>query len=339
MRENHVVYCLACLSLCLVQVSAADRILFAGQSNMVGHTRDSPWSMSATLFDSFANLTASNSADKDDATFQRSLHLEIRQLFFSQCLARKWNIESDCNASSWSVTEAVMDLHHRGLVEGITEKVPHAYCTYKGDHSPYNSPPRGQVLEPTPVAYDSQCGFTFGHEFMFARSMVDRGFYQNHHHSGGDDTVIIDKVAVGGTEIYQHWYPEQGLFWPDIHDTIHSISNSSDQWVAFVWHQGSQESWTAQDTSLTYLGNLTHLVSTVRKLMCDSNNNNNNSPNSALCDDEGSWIPVVIVSAIDCRGHGWILSWKTATTTAAAARRKRWGFLVSTPVPKQWNCH
>ena len=116
--------------------------------HLVGHTRDQPWSMSQTLFDLFVALldnvtdaAAIALPDDDEQTRQddaivvdEQLQSALRALYNNQCLAKHWNSASDCNVTSWSVTDQIMDLHHRGLLKGLKDPVSaNIYCTYQGD--------------------------------------------------------------------------------------------------------------------------------------------------------------------------------------------------------------
>ena len=128
--------------------SCPKRLGRRSHQHMVGHTLDQPWSMSQTLFDLFVALldnvtdaAAIALPDDDEQTRQddaivvdEQLQSALRALYNNQCLAKHWNSASDCNVTSWSVTDQIMDLHHRGLLKGSKDPVSaNIYCTYQGD--------------------------------------------------------------------------------------------------------------------------------------------------------------------------------------------------------------
>ena len=99
----------------------------------------------------------------------------------------------------------------------------------------------------------------------------------------------LHKVARGGSGLYEHWYPNHGMHWNLLRSAIEEQRGQQGDWKGFIWHQGSQAVWSAQqygeDRSLTYYGNLTGLVSEVRELMFQNSI-------TWQCKEE---IPVVIV--------------------------------------------
>ena len=107
----------------------------------------------------------------------------------------------------------------------------------------------------------------------------------------------ISKVAVGGTEIYKDWFPGVGKYWPDLNFTIHS---SIGKWQGFAWYQGENDCFSFQsqtdpstgnyigeDTSYTYLSNLTAFVDIVRQEIVDS-------PSGQHFNNDPTQVPVAI---------------------------------------------
>jgi hypothetical protein len=132
--------------------------------------------------------------------------------------------------------------------------------------------------------WDANCGYSFGHELMFSRTL-ELQMGMNH------TSFEMVKHSKSGTSIYNHWYPDVGLFWPGLQQTIQSRKGSGINWKGFIWHQGSQEAWSeknyGEDRSLTYLGNMTGLIRQLRQEMFDAS-------------EFGTWqckeeIPVVVV--------------------------------------------
>jgi hypothetical protein len=138
------------------------------------------------------------------------------------------------------------------------------------------------------TVWDSNCGHSFGHELTFSRTLE-----MQMNQTTNFETV---KNSHGGSEIYRDWYPNHGRYWNELQSSIRSRKGSGN-WKGFLWHQGTQgmrrlydvlyvysvldltillpllyhfhatEAWTEEDTSLTYLGNLTGLIKEVRKEM------------------------------------------------------------------------
>jgi len=116
------------------------------------------------------------------------------------------------------------------------------------------------------------------------------------------------KNSHGGSQIHRDWYPNHGRYWDKLQSSIRSRKGSGN-WKGFLWHQGTQgmaiivccfyvdlsnhtsssitEAWTEEDTSLTYLSNLTGLIKEVRKEMLAAS-----EPDTWQCAEE---IPVVVV--------------------------------------------
>lgn len=274
-------------------VRAGDRYLLAGQSNAVGHTTDATFSFAPTLFSDFVQLIreASPNNPQNRTQSREEIRQQIQELYTEKAKYREKPLPDDEIAmEAESISHAVMNLYDRKLLteETLLQSVPHAFCTYRyGDRErPEDNVKTGGVAQPTPIRYDSGCGFSFGHEFFFARSLIEQGYYYADNRTDSQASMTVDKVAVSGTSLFQHWFPGTGKFWPQIAQTIVSIPKQ-DTWKGIIWHQGSQEEWTeTDDTSLTYRGNLTTWIQHVRERMCATN---------PTCHDKGLHIPVIIV--------------------------------------------
>lgn len=160
-----------------------------------------------------------------------------------------------------------------------------------------------------PTVWNANCGGSFGHELMFSRALELEMGHQNR--------FEVVKNAHDGTEIHEYWYPDNGKYWYKLQSSIRSRKGYGN-WKGFIWHQGIQglckisimhmleavhhfltllcaksllpqdslKKKGVEDTSLTYLGNLTGLIAEVRAEMFDAS--------------EGAWqckqeIPVVVV--------------------------------------------
>ena len=144
----------------------------------------------------------------------------------------------------------MLELQDRGLMDNLNNPLDYATCSFLD--------PGRSNQQSTNVGPYSDCGNTFGSEFMFARSL---------HGTGGPlwnaRDFEIPKVARGGSEIYKDWNVQDGSMWTALNETIH---NTPGIWRAFVWHQGENDVFVGDngDTSFTYKGNLTTLIEQVR---------------------------------------------------------------------------
>jgi outer membrane biosynthesis protein TonB len=143
----------------------------------------------------------------------------------------------------------ILELDDRGLLDNLDDSLDYATCSFVD--------PGRSNQQSTAVGPYSDCGFTFGSEVMFARSLHAAGPPWN------SRDFEIPKVARGGSEIYDDWNVQDGSMWTALNETIH---NTPGVWRAFVWHQGENDVFLNDngDTSLTYQGNLTTLIEHVR---------------------------------------------------------------------------
>jgi len=133
----------------------------------------------------------------------------------------------------------------------------------------------------TPTVWNANCGGVFGPELLFSRTLELEMGQKNHFEAV--------KNARGGTKIHEHWYPGHGKYWRKLRSSIRSRKGYGN-WKAFIWHQGIQDALKDhryEDTSLTYLGNLTGLIHQVRVEMFDAS-----KAGTWQCKEE---IPVVVV--------------------------------------------
>ena len=48
------------------------------------------------------------------------------------------------------------------------------------------------------------------------------------------------KIAIGGSRMYEGWYPGHGLYWNTLRDSIRNRTGTGKNWKAFLWAQGEQ---------------------------------------------------------------------------------------------------
>mmetsp|Transcript_23014 Transcript_23014/g.34333 ORF Transcript_23014/g.34333 Transcript_23014/m.34333 type:complete len:601 (+) Transcript_23014:77-1879(+) len=255
-----------------------DLFLLSGQSNMVGHTTSAEsmtgsadyWNTIKSILDS-AVTAAANGGTGNLTSMEEQLYNVI------------YEANESNNQVATTLTNGVMDLYKSGLLNGLDTPLQFGKCSFQeaSDSKVYDVS-RGTV----PISSKSNCGHSFGHELLFARTM-ELGSSMNYNTTRDFE---LHKVARGGSGLYEHWYPNHGMHWDLLRSAIEERrGHQGDDWKGFIWHQGSQAVWSAQqygeDRSLTYYGNLTGLVNEVRELMFQ---------NSVTwrCKEE---IPVVIV--------------------------------------------
>eukprot|EP00984_Skeletonema_dohrnii_P035252 scaffold34795_cov183-Skeletonema_dohrnii-CCMP3373.AAC.1 len=235
-----------------------DLFLLSGQSNMVGHTTSSEsMTGSADYWNSIKSILDSATANGGSG----SGNLTIMQEQLYNIIYKENENIYESNESNGQVattlTNGVMDLYKSGLLTDLDTPLQFGKCSFQeaSDSRVYDVS-RGTV----PISTTSNCGHSFGHELLFARTM---------------ELGSMNFNTTREFELHKSAIEEQ--------------KGQQGEWKGFIWHQGSQAVWSAQqygeDRSLTYYGNLTGLVSEVRELMFQNSS-------SWRCKEE---IPVVIV--------------------------------------------
>lgn len=255
---------------CGYGVQAKDLYLFAGQSNMVGHTtsgssigrNDALWTDVREILQQGNNATIMY-ADLYDTLYYPNLR-DIDAIGAAEVAAKE--------------AEELVSLYNYGLLNDLNTSTASGYCSFldvnKDTGSTINR--SGGTV---PSNWAANCGRSFGHEWEFSR-YLDK--YKN---ITTNDFEAV-KVASEGSQIHKHWYPEYGTIWGEVEKKIANKANEGN-WMGFVWHQGTQETHASdEDTSITYLGNLTDLVERVRTDMFTE------TPGTWNCKEE---IPAVIV--------------------------------------------
>ena len=246
-----------------------DLFLLSGQSNMIGHTTSK---QSITSTDVYWNTIKSIVESGDLGMMEENLHNVIYETnFFNEQVAT-------------TLTNGLMELYKSLLLKDLDTPLSLGKCSFKeASESSNGIITVDDVSQGTvPIKWDANCGRIFGHELLFSRTLELEMSYTNE--------FEMHKVARGGSEIFEHWYPNHGLHWNLLKEAIEERKGEGVDWKGFIWHQGSQEAWSereyGEDRSLYYYGNLTGLVNEVRTLMFE------NSASYWQCKEE---IPVVIV--------------------------------------------
>jgi len=216
-------------------------IAFAGQSNVIGHNIEG--------------------ASSDRAQYSGILEIlgndSLTEIEKEAALKAKFD-EADEGTVYPDVSpflaRYILELDDRGLMNGIDDPLDYAKCSFV-------DPGRVGQFPAVPVSPYSRCGFSFGGELMFARSLYSTGAPWT------SQDFELPKVAQGGTEIFNDWNINDGRLWRALNNTIHTTEGT---WRALVWHQGENDCFVGADgidTSFTYEGNLTALMTQAREEM------------------------------------------------------------------------
>ena len=232
--------------------NAEPLFLFSGQSNMLGHSSD--------------EQSVGGTATLQHYLFENFLKHpnvgELKQKLKKILIYKKMYDQDDVIENQ---TTLLMELYNKKIVgPHMAENHSSAKCFCRDPSGETKNHPD----TPTPMAPFINCGASFGHELAFSHAL------SSHNPAWKNVPFTAAKVAVGGTEIYRDWYPGLGTYWEDLNRTIHSTPGN---WYGFAWHQGENDCFTNKnrdDTTLTYLGNLTELVSKVRVELFQANKNN-----------------------------------------------------------------
>lgn len=280
-EEHAMIPELVRLLICVIQAiiikippaAADDLFLLSGQSNMDGYTtRRQSLTGNATYWMSIKSILTN---EEDHLKMKTELYDVIYE-----ANERKGGAEEVAN----SLTNELMHLYHQGLLNDLDAPLAMGKCSFvtpkKKNLGELKQISGGSV----PTSWDANCGYSFGHEWMFSRTLELQ--------MGMNNTAFeMVKHSCGGTAIYKHWYPDIGVFWPGLQQSIRDRIGVGNNWKGLIWHQGSQETWSekklGEDRSLTYLGNMTGLIRELRQEMYAAS-----EPGTWQCKEE---IPVVVV--------------------------------------------
>ncbi|EJK43692.1 hypothetical protein THAOC_37838, partial [Thalassiosira oceanica] len=260
-----------------------DFFLLGGQSNMVGHTTgmESLGAMSGERSEQYwSDLKSTLGATKVGSLRNPSdmTRLGRRSVLYKTVYdAHEGLFHNSAADIAQTLTSETMKLLRAGLLDQIDSPPELGSCSFLEPRMDALTLDVSSGIQP--LVPGSNCGYSFGHELMFGRTLELQL-------AQGSRYEMV-KYASGGTVINEHWLPGEGTFWDGLNSTIHSRRGYGN-WKAFVWHQGENSAFLrkGEDQSLTYLGNLTAFVKVVREEMHSA------SPGYWECPEA---IPVVIV--------------------------------------------
>ncbi|GFH43800.1 hypothetical protein CTEN210_00273 [Chaetoceros tenuissimus] len=213
------------------------RFLFAGQSNMEGHSSDNMNNMFHDI-----RMIIRKGLNKTE-TIE-----ELTSLILSTPQKKSVPSKRTARGMASSLFTTKKFIKNRSTKEN-------AYCSF-------TEPEEDEILDCERLVGPEACGYkhtAFGPELMFAhRFPTFDTMFQNRQ-------IGITKVARGGSTLRQ-WMKknenseDESNYWTVLRDAIHATKDTLE---AFVWFQGENDAWehiSAQD----YFGNLTEFVSDVR---------------------------------------------------------------------------
>jgi hypothetical protein len=232
------------------------------QSEMVGYsTLSSSLGGDASLFNDVIDILVNPSDDDATKLFMVADRLSPD---FSKVP------RGDPNLAAQRTATALVNVNRQGLFNHVRTTLQNANCSM-------NIPGR-ESYPMEPLRWDGNCGKQYGYELMLSHTLTYKYNFP--------DPFASVKIALPASSLFNDWYPETGTQWPLLK---RAIQNTPGQWAAFVWNQGSQETWDADENRyLTYEGNLTYLIEKVRKVMYAKSS----ASSAYACQEE---IPVIVV--------------------------------------------
>jgi len=260
----------SCLIECGESKCAKDmpRFLFAGQSNMEGHTEEAR----EGLFTELVNTVTS----------KKSKEAKLREMEDYILSA-----EESTTGSSKAEAKGVYNLRRIIKKKNFTKK------KYKKAVCSWTNQANGAKLDCERPVSPTACGDNYGPELMFSHIFPKKKSPLKKKRIG------IIKVAQGGTEIYKHWMKvndgEDENFWQTLVDAIEASKGSIE---GFVWFQGENDSFADWNRN-NYLDNLTTFIGDVRnKIHKSSSNFDSPSDVPVIIVELGNWIYLDIDQAV-----------------------------------------
>jgi len=238
----------SCLLECGEAQCAKDipRFLFAGQSNMEGHTEMAKPGLFQELVDTLTS--------KDSKT------VKLNKMEGYIMLAKG-------STEGSSKKEAKRMYHFKKIIKKDKFMKPYKKVVCSWTKPPRLSTERSTELDCERPVSPTACGDKYGPELMFAHVFPKKESPLKNKRIG------IIKVASGGTKIYKHWMKsndgEDANFWQTMVDAITASKGSI---KAFVWFQGESDSFASWNKE-NYLDNLTIFIGDVRHEIHKSSSN------------------------------------------------------------------
>jgi len=241
------------------------RFLFAGQSNMVGHSEQAlPGLFNDAV--NFANERFLKFETKQKRKRKRKeIRAGLRDVIGSAEAANPISANNEANLIYKLAGARARNKKSRSVLNNDTITVPHptAVCSFTNPGQSPDLSCEGPV-SPTACGYG---GTQYGPELMFAHLFTKlKTSYTN-------KPIGITKVAVGGTRISQWLRPtalepadpvdpaDPGNYWFALQDAIDASHGTIE---GFVWFQGENDHF-PQTSFEEYLDSLTTLVADVRE--------------------------------------------------------------------------
>jgi len=201
-----------------------DYFLFSGQSNSIGFTTNGQsigndetyWLRLMRLF-SIAERIGTTSM------WKQNLYDIIEEVHNST--------ENEGHGPTSVIThlrDEVVKLQELGLLDQMNQSLPLGHCSFLDFNETANaSIDRSSGSKST--KWNANCGMSFGYELIFSKALEMNGVRRSF------ETV---KVAHGGTRLYESWFPDSGLHWTLLQNSIRNRSGAGKNWMGFVWSQG-----------------------------------------------------------------------------------------------------
>jgi len=255
-------------------ITADDLFLLSGQSNMDGYTTTGQsLTGNADYWIAMKSILTNGDSNMTD---------QLYDVIYEANSSRKNGTEEVAS----TLTNELMHLYNQGLLNDLDTPLKFGKCSFVTPKKNINNGLKQVSGGSVPTSWDSNCGYSFGHEFILSRTLeLQMGMNES------STTFEMVKHSRGGTSIYKHWYPGIGEHWQGLQQTIRERTGHGNNWKGLIWHQGSQETNSlkrfGEDRSLTYLGNMTGLIRQLRQEMYAAS-------------ESGTWqckeeIPVVVV--------------------------------------------
>ena len=249
------------------KADAVPVFLFAGQSNVGGHSHQAGqiWSKKHSI-----NGTAPGLSLETLMTILTDTHMarDTKLVRLYEAISK-----ADMANSNTSMVEAtaLLDISKRypeiwsNLANGTLES---SYCSM--------TDPRKQKMlqkmtgKPVPQT-NGACGNPWGSELLFSYIMAHHGY----------SNVAVPKLMAGDTQLELDWMGlKRKKIWPRVQQLIQTPLNETGvhpncngsagecSWTAFVWHQGETETKPEnREAAENYYSNLVQFVSNVRQTM------------------------------------------------------------------------
>jgi hypothetical protein len=280
------------------------RFLFAGQSNMIGHSNEAK----EGLFDetiSYINKKWGKITGKKRKRQKRKRKKKILANLTEAFRTSQGTTNTSSEAMAKKIWKLAGNKKGKSVLNDKTITVPHPknVCSFTNP-SQGNPPPRCEV----PIS-PSSCGAStenYGLELVFSQQfpkLKNTGYTKK--------TIGITKVAVGGTKIDQWVKPGSANFatqapnyWESLYEAIHADHGTVE---AFVWFQGENDHFPVETPKEIYLAYLKKLVSDVRHEIYETYQQKRKRDGIALKDSlffQKEDIPVVIIELGCWIGNG-----------------------------------